>query len=53
MEYIQLQSYQNMLHYRHLRAKPSNQFLLVCKHQDLLHMSHSLIGSSYLLNKHH
>ena len=53
MECIQLQSYQNMLHYQHLHTDLFNDFLLIHIHQDLLRMPHPLFYVNYSSNKHH
>ena len=42
LEYIHLQNCQTTLHYHHLQINLSNEFLLICTHQDLLHMPHAL-----------
>ena len=41
-EYIQLQSYRNLLHFQHSHLILSNKLLLIHTHQDLLYMSNAL-----------
>ena len=51
LECIYLKNYQNMSHYHHLHLKLSNEFLLICTHQDLLYVSDPLSQVNYFLKK--
>ena len=42
LEYVQLRSYQSMLHLKHSHTKQSNEFLLIRTNQDLLSTPHPL-----------
>ena len=52
LEYVQLQSYQTMLHHN-LHTKLSNEFQFIGTDQNLLHMPHPLFWVDYSLKKHH